>query len=64
MWGMRAGPQLRADTMSLRPASLPVLISEQLERVRRGTLSPAFASPGIGSGRGVAPDDPGVEVLT
>jgi hypothetical protein len=63
MWGMRAGPQLRADTMSPRSASLPVLISEQLERVRRGTLSPAFASPGIGSG-GVWHPMTGVEVLT
>jgi hypothetical protein len=50
MWGMRAGPQLRADTMSPRPASLPVLISEQLERVRRGTASPTLASREFGWG--------------
>ena len=57
------GPQPRADTMSLRPASVPVLMGEQPERVRRGTASPALASPGIGW-VAWAPDDPGVEVLT
>jgi hypothetical protein len=50
MWGMRAGPQPRADTMSLRPVSVPVLMGEQPERVRRGNASPVLASPGIGSG--------------
>jgi hypothetical protein len=43
MRGMRVGPQPRADTMSLRPASVPVLMGEQPERVRRGTASPALA---------------------
>ena len=43
MRGMRAGPQPRADTMSPRPVSAPVLISEQPDRVRRSTASPAFA---------------------
>ena len=36
--------------MSLRPAWVPVLMGEQPDRVRRGTASPALASPGIGSG--------------
>ena len=36
--------------MSLRPVSVPVLMGEQPERVRRGTASPALASPGIGLG--------------
>ena len=36
--------------MSLRPVSVPVLIGEQTERVRRWTASPALASPGIGWG--------------
>ena len=40
----------RADTMSLRPAWVPVLTGEQRDRVRRGTASPALAPPGIGSG--------------
>ena len=31
MRGMRAGPQSRADTMSLRPVSVPVLMGEQPE---------------------------------
>ena len=43
-------PQPRADTMSLRPVWVPALTGEQPERVRRGTASPALASPGIGSG--------------
>ena len=47
--------------MSLRLVSVPVLMGEQPEQVRRWTASPASASPGIGLG---APDDPGVEVLT
>ena len=50
MRGMRAGPQPRADTMSPWPVSVPVLLCEQPERVRRGTVSPALASPGIGLG--------------
>ena len=50
MRGMRAGPRPRADTMSLRPVSVPVLMGEQPEQVRRWTASPAFASPGIGLG--------------
>jgi hypothetical protein len=50
MRGMRAGPQPGADTMSLRPVSVPVLMGEQTERVRRWTASPALASPGIGWG--------------
>jgi hypothetical protein len=61
--GACAGPQPRADTMSLRPVPAPVLISEQPERMRRSTASPALASREFGWGRG-APDDPGVEVLT
>jgi hypothetical protein len=61
--GACAGPQPRAGTMSPRPVSAPVLISEQPERVRRSTASPALASRESGWGRG-APDDPGVEVLT
>ncbi len=36
--------------MSLRAAWVPVLTGEQRDRVRRGTASPALASPGIGSG--------------
>jgi hypothetical protein len=48
MRGVRAGPQPRADTMSLRPVSVPVLMGEQPERVRRWKASPALASPGIG----------------
>jgi hypothetical protein len=58
-----AGPQPRAGTMSPRPGSAPVLISEQPERVPRSTASRALASREFGWGRG-APDDPGMEVLT
>ena len=50
MRGVRVGPQPGADTMSLRPAWAPALMGEQPDRVRRGTASPALASPGIGSG--------------
>jgi hypothetical protein len=57
-------PQPRADTMRLRPVSVPVLMGEQRERVRRWTASPALAPPGIGLGDVGVPDDPGVEVLT
>jgi hypothetical protein len=55
-----AGPQPGANTTSLRPVSVTTLTDEQPERMRRGTASPALASPGIGLGG----DDPGVEVLT
>jgi hypothetical protein len=58
MRGMRAGPQPGADTMSLRPVSVPVLIGEQTGRVRRSTASPALASPGIGWGGVVHPMAP------
>jgi hypothetical protein len=50
MRGVRDGPQPRADRMSLRRVSVPVLMGEQPERVRRWTASPAMASPGIGLG--------------
>ena len=50
MPGMRAGPQSRADTMSLRQVTVPVLMGEEPERVRRGIASPALASPEIGLG--------------
>jgi hypothetical protein len=63
MRGMRAGPQPRADTMSLRPATVPVLMGEQPEQVRRWTASPALASPAIGWGGVGHPMTPGVEVL-
>jgi hypothetical protein len=33
--GMRTRPQPRADTMCLRPVSVPVLMSEQRERLSR-----------------------------
>ena len=36
--------------MSLRPVSVPVLMGEQPERVRRGTASPASASREFGLG--------------
>jgi hypothetical protein len=64
MWDLRAGPQLKADTMSLRPVSVPVLMGEQPERVRQGKANPALASPGIGLGGVGHPVTPGVEVLT
>ena len=63
MRGMLGGPQPGADTMSLRPVSVPVLLDEQPERVRPG------GEPRLGvtwdrfRWRG-APEDPGVEVLT
>jgi hypothetical protein len=41
--GMRTRPQPRADSMSLRPVSVPVLMGEQRERVSRWT-----AGPGLG----------------
>ena len=50
--------------MSLRPVSVPVLMGEQPERVRRGTASPALAFTWDRFGWRGAPDDPGVEVLT
>jgi hypothetical protein len=62
MRGMRAGPQPRADTMSLRPVSVPVLMGEQPERVRRWIASSALASPAIGLGGVGHPMT--VEVLT
>ena len=37
--------------MILRPVSVPVLMGEQPERVRRCTATPALASPGISLGR-------------
>jgi hypothetical protein len=63
MRGIRAGPQPRADTMRLRPASVPVLMGEQPERVRR------WSEPRLGVtwdrfGWRRALDDPGMEVLT
>ena len=41
MPGVRAGPQPRADTMSLEPVSTPVLDGGQRERLCRWTVSPA-----------------------
>ena len=64
MRGMRAGPEPGADTMSLRPVSVPVLMGEQTQRVRRSTASPALALPAIGWGGRGAPDGPGAEALT
>lgn len=49
--------------MSPRPVSAPVLLGEQRERARRRTVSDVFTSREFGWGR-MAPDDPGVEVLT
>jgi hypothetical protein len=46
MRGMRADPQPGADTMSLRPVSVPVLMGEPPERVRQGKASPALAHLG------------------
>jgi len=64
MRGVRADPQPKADTMSLRPVSVPVLVGEQHEPARRWTASPGLASPGMRL-RGVGPpDDPGTEALT
>jgi hypothetical protein len=40
MRGVRADPQPKADTMSLRPVSVPVLVGEQHEPARQMDSEP------------------------